>query len=78
MDGARQHGEPELDPIDWWVWHLRNTGLMVVVTADTMLRAKLEGVSKIRGAVGVWDVDAEVRREGDTRATQLAKLKKAA
>ncbi len=63
----------QLGPIDWWVWHRRNMSLLVVVSAVTRSRAMREGVSKIRGATGVWDVDAEVVREGDTRAKRLAR-----
>jgi hypothetical protein len=73
-------GASQLGPIDWWVWHRRNLSLLVTVNAVTRTRAMLEGVSKIKGANGVWDVDAEVVREGDTREKWLAraqsKLKK--
>lgn len=71
-------GASELGPIDWWVWHRRNPTLLVTITAVTRSRAMLEGVSKIKGANGVWDVDAEVVREGDARATKLAQLAAAA
>lgn len=68
----------QLGPIDWWVWHNRNPSLLVTVTAATRSRAMIEGVSKIRGANGVWDVDAEVVREGDTREKRLARLPRSA
>ena len=74
VSGAAYSPAPELSPIDWWVWHNRNVSLLVTVTAPTRLRAMLEGVSKIRGAVGVADVDAQVVREGETRATFLTGL----
>jgi hypothetical protein len=68
----------QLGPIDWWVWHNRNLSLLVTVTAVTRLRAQLEGVSKIRDAVSVADVDAQVVREGETRAMFLASQARAA
>lgn len=63
----------EIGPIDWWVWHRRNLSLLVTVNAVTRSRAMLEGVTKIKGANGVWDVDAEVVREGETREKRLAR-----
>lgn len=65
---------PELGPVDWWVWPTRNLSLVVTVSAVTRLRAMLEGVSRIKGAVGVADVDAQVVRDGDTRAQFVAQL----
>jgi hypothetical protein len=71
-------GASELGPVDWWVWHNRNVSLLVTVTAVTRQRAMLEGVSKIRGAVSIADVDAQVVREGESRATFLATRARAA
>jgi len=83
MDAAQQQ-PPELGPIDWWVWHRRYTDVLAVTTAVTRLRAVMDGVSLLRGqmrnrnGIGISDLDAEVKREGETRATKLAELAKAA
>jgi hypothetical protein len=79
---ARVHGvpgtaygpAPELSPIDWWVWRPKDVRQLIVVTADTRLRAIREGVSKLKGARGIEDVDAQAWREGDTRESVLAQL----
>jgi len=64
----------ELAPIDWWVWCVKDVRQLVVVTADTRLRAVREGVSKLKGARGIEDVDAQARRDGDTRESVSAQL----
>jgi hypothetical protein len=69
---------PELGPIDWWVWPTRNVSLLITVLAVTRQRAMLEGVSRISGAVSIADVDAQVVREGETRAMFLARVARAA